>query len=538
MLSLEKNPCFAWVSFSKTVDLRFRQHGINYVEEDNKVASEVKYIIIQAGGKGTRMEQLTYNKPKALVPVDNLPMMFHLFRKYPNDKYFIIGDYKYDVMKRYLNVFAEVDYTLVDAREKKGTCAGIGDALKHIPENEPFMLIWSDLVLPEEYVMPVGSSNYVGISKDFKCRWSYRDGVFEEVSSEEYGVAGHFIFMDKQEIIDVPAEGEFVRWLKDKQISFTELPLYRTKEYGLISEYRKCEVKRCRPFNRITVEGDRIKKEGIDEQGKALAEREKAWYEKVRELDFNNIPKIYDTDPLVMERINGRNIYEYDLSYEEKRAILKQLVDCIEAIHSLGACPVDEDSYREAYIDKTFDRLAKVKELVPFAMDEYIRINGIECRNVFFMKDELERRVMEYMPEEFRFLHGDCTFSNIMLRDNKVPVVIDPRGYFGSTELYGDPAYDWVKLYYSIIGNYDQFNLKRFILKIEDTEVELEITSNNWEDMEDEFFRLLEGEVTRKQMKLFHAIIYLSLTTYAWEDYDSICGAFYKGLLLLEEAMS
>ena len=38
-------------------------------------------------------------------------------------------------------------------------------------------------------------------------------------------------------------------------------------------------------------------------------------------------------------------------------------------------------------------------------------------------------------------------------------------------------------------------------------------------------------------MKLLHAIIYLSLTTYAWEDYDSICGAFYKGLLLLDEAM-
>ena len=55
--------------------------------------------------------------------------------------------------------------------------------------------------------------------------------------------------------------------------------------------------------------------------------------------------------------------------------------------------------------------------------------------------------------------------------------------------------------------------------------------------MEDEFFKLLGDEVSREQMKLLHSIIWLSLTTYAWEDYDSVCGAFYNGLLYLEEAL-
>lgn len=63
---------------------------------------KVDYVIVQAGGKGTRMEKLTHNKPKALVPIKNLPMLFHLFRKYPEKKYIIIGDYKYDVLERYL----------------------------------------------------------------------------------------------------------------------------------------------------------------------------------------------------------------------------------------------------------------------------------------------------------------------------------------------------------------------------------------------------------------------------------------------------
>ena len=56
--------------------------------------------------------------------------------------------------------------------------------------------------------------------------------------------------------------------------------------------------------------------------------------------------------------------------------------------------------------------------------------------------------------------------------------------------------------------------------------------------MEEDFFELLKGEVTCKQMKLLLAITWLSLTTYAWEDYDSICGAFYNGLYYLEEALN
>ena len=65
----------------------------------------------------------------------------------------------------------------------------------------------------------------------------------------------------------------------------------------------------------------------------------------------------------------------------------------------------------------------------------------------------------------------------------------------------------------------------------------LVISFSHWEDMEEYFFELLRGEVTRRQMKLLLSIIWLSLTTYAWEDYDSICGAFYNGLYYLEEAM-
>ena len=498
-----------------------------------------QYIIVQAGGKGTRMEYLTRNKPKALVPVNNLPMLFHLFQKYPDKKFVVIGDYKYEVLERYLAAFASVDYQMVCASGQNGTCAGLREALEKIPEKEPFMLIWCDLILNQDFQtkdLPAG--NYVGLSLGYECRWKYEDGIFSEERSSTCGVTGMFLFEEKAVINGVPKSGEFVRWLSDQNIEFKTLTLDHTKEYGLLAEYNKLETSRCRPFNRIKVEGDIIVKEGIDEQGRQLAVRERAWYEKTKLLGFRNLPKIYSTDPLRLEKINGRNVYEYtDIPLERKKEILREIVDCLRQLHEYGRVPYDDISFRDAYLDKTFKRLEKVRELVPFAENEYIRINGKKCRNVFFCWDRLWERFTAFRPKEFVFLHGDCTFSNILLRDDREAVLIDPRGYFGKTEFYGDSAYDWAKLYYSLVGNYDQFNLKRFDLLINDDDVRLKIQSSGWELLEEYFFELLEDEVPREYIKLIHAVIWLSLTTYAWEDYDSICGAFYNGLYYLEEVI-
>ncbi|GAA4725966.1 phosphotransferase [Brevibacillus fulvus] len=495
---------------------------------------KIDYIIVQAGGKGTRLEHLTANKPKALVPVENLPMLFHLFRKFPDKRFIIIGDYKKEVLREYLACFADVKYQVVDA-EGTGTCSGIQQAIQRIPDQEPFMLIWSDLILPESFQLPEQKGDYIGISQTFPCRWRYRNGIFEEERSEEYGVAGLFIFQDKSALANVPQSGELVRWMKEQGLTYRELGLAGTKEFGLLAEYEKLGQEKCRPFNKITVSGDVLTKEGIDAQGKQLAVRENRWYEMAQAKGVKNIPKIYGVNPLKMERIQGRNIYEYDFPYAEKKQILAQLVDALRGIHQLDKIPADSFSIEEAYFNKTMDRLAKIRDLIPFADQKTITVNGRECRNVFFYKRDLAKKLERIQCREFTFIHGDCTFSNLMLKNDQEPVLIDPRGYFGFTELYGDPMYDWAKLYYSIKGNYDRFNLKEFRLSIGEQDIQLEIASNGWEDMETDFYELTGAEP--EIIRLLHAVIWLSLTTYAWQDYDSICGAFYNGIYYLEEVL-
>jgi len=510
------------------------------------------YIIVQAGGKGTRLGYLTKNKPKALVPVENLPMLFYLFKKYPEKKYIIIADYHKEVLREYLAAFAKVKYQVVDANGS-GTCSGVRQALELIPEKQSFMLVWSDLILttdlelPEEYKEGnIAKEDYIGISQTFPCRWSYKNNEFVEEASQEYGVAGFFLFTDKNKINTVPQSGELVRWMQSQKMQYKELGLAGTKEFGLLEEYEKLDREKCRPFNKITVEGNVLIKEPVDSQGEALAKRECAWYEKAKKYKIEVLPEIYESNPLKMEYINGKNIYECELAYEQKLQVLKQLVSALHHLHEAEQVPADSFSMKEAYFTKTIDRLSKIQDLVPFAREKEIIINGKKCRNIYFYKRELEKKLEQLHCDKFHFIHGDCTFSNLMIRENGAPVLIDPRGYFGFTELYGDVRYDWAKLYYSIVGNYDRFNLKQFELEIggklgsRDSElpygeVRLSITSNQWEDMEEDFFQLTGAD--KDEIKLLHAVIWLSLTTYAWQDYDSVCGAFYNGLYYLEDVL-
>ncbi len=499
--------------------------------------SSLEYIIIQAGGKGTRLKKLTTNKPKAIVSINNLPMIYHLFRKYPKSRYVIIGDYKKNVLESYLEAFPEVSTFVVGTDGKTGTCSGIQNALSIIPPDTSFMLIWSDLILNDEFNIPENcSDNYIGISGSFSCRWSYCNDKFFEEKSEENGVAGLFIFKDKSIIGDIPCEGEFVRWLQANNMIFKKLPLNGAAEYGLIETIKPNQNGKCRPFNSMTIQDDKIIKKGIDEQGKQLAIREKKWYNYVKQYNVP-IPIIYSLDPLTIERIDGKNVFDYNYSDSIKNIILERIMDGLENIHGHDITQTDWFSIKKVYYEKTLSRISKVRNLIPFANQKYITINNKVCRNIFFILDEIKTRIFSLNCDHFCLIHGDCTFSNILLKNGKTPVFIDPRGYFGDCELIGDPNYDWAKLYYSLYGNYDQFNLGRFSLSIEQSQVKLAINSNGWESTEKTFISKLPAGTNIKTIRFIHALIWLSLTTYAWDDYDSICGAFYNGLYYLEDSL-
>jgi glucose-1-phosphate cytidylyltransferase len=61
-------------------------------------------VVILAGGKGTRISQLTHNIPKPMIRIGNIPMLTHImriFKSYGFDDFIIAGGYKIHVIKKY-----------------------------------------------------------------------------------------------------------------------------------------------------------------------------------------------------------------------------------------------------------------------------------------------------------------------------------------------------------------------------------------------------------------------------------------------------
>lgn len=495
---------------------------------------DMEYIIVQAGGLGTRLEKLTRNKPKALVSVNNLPIIFHLFQKYPNKKFIIIGDYKFDVLKEYLMQFATVQYMLVYTN-KKGNAAGVKEALQYVPEGTPFMLMWSDLLLSQDFTVPaLEKMCYIGISQSFPCSWSYEAGKLQKITSTENGVAGCFVFDEKSRLNTLPDEGSFATWLSQSGLTMERMDMYGSHEVGTLEAIKKLDSgeNRCRPYNHMEFTQDTVVKTGLTKEGKDLIDREVRWYGAVSKYGFDEIPQIYREAPLTMERIYGENIFKANLDNQQKKEIIDKLVESLEKLHSYEKASPDYFGLQEDYYSKTIKRINGIRNVIPFTNQEYITINGKQCRNVFFFESELESNVRQYLFDaEFGPIHGDCTLTNTMIDTKGKIYYIDARGYFGKREIFGDVYYDWAKLYYSIEGCFDQFNIKNFDFEISETEVKYQIADSGWRDLTAYFLSKIQNCDIRK-LKLIHAIVWLSLASHCWEDYDSMCLAFYNGLYL------
>ena len=501
---------------------------------------DFKYVLVQAGGRGSRMEILTRNKPKALVPVNNLPMIFHLFRKYPDKKFIIIGDYKFDVLARYLETFADIEYILTKS-VAKGNVAGLQQALNFIPEKENFLLIWSDLILDEKFSPEkLEEGNYIGITDSFSCSWSYFNGVLEKKTIDGHGVAGCFLFKDKKFLDTIPTEGSFTKWLAAQNFELQEMTVSGIVEVGTVESFKKfsSQGNRCRPYNKMTFSDDKVIKEALTNEAQKLLQAEIDWYEKISSRQSFGVPKIFSAKPLTMERINGNNICVSEVSDERKPLIIKRMVECLKSLHELDQSPANPFDMEKDYYQKTLARVRKIASVIPLANDSCIKINGKNLKNPLVHLQKFHE-MTEWTQKDktpFGIIHGDCTFSNTLLDDKDNIYLIDARGYFGNTKFVGDVDYDWAKMYYSIVAAFDQFNIKNFDIEIAENEVNFFIGKSGWEKFEDYFFGLI-SERNPQRIKFIHSIIWLSLASHCWEDYDSMCLAFYKGVELWNEVL-
>ena len=404
------------------------------------------------------------------------------------------------------------------------------------------MLTWSDLIVHDFPQIIHETSPIVFTTSSFTCRWSISENnKLQEVTSSKNGIPGIFYFPKASDFINIPKEGEFVRWYSQSISEFITVDCPHLEELG---DFEAIETDNERSgfsrfFNQVEMLEHSVIKTVVDHRYKDVHEKEIAWYKEANSLGFARIPKIFSYSPLEMERIKGLHAYQMkDLTEREKRAILADGIDSLIELHQTDKKSSNLEHINAVYVRKTMDRVYSISRLIPHFDRESMTINGKKCINPFSKKhkylfDEINRFLETPF---FNPIHGDPTFSNSIVDNNLRVWFIDPRGYFLEPGIMGDPWYDFAKIYYSARGNYDVFNRKKFKLHIDEDTIEVLMDESQFSKTIDNIFIEYFGDEI-KRIKLIHGLLWLSLSGYSKDDIDSVIGSFYLGLYWLQEGL-
>ncbi len=133
------------------------KHVINLYSGEEKVSREHATlsipVVINAGGRGTRLDPFTRVLPKPLIPVGDLPIIEHImkeFQSYSCEQFHIIVNYKKELIKAYFTE-SENKYDISWYDEEKPLGTGGGLSLLRGKLKETFFFTNCDNLLRANY---------------------------------------------------------------------------------------------------------------------------------------------------------------------------------------------------------------------------------------------------------------------------------------------------------------------------------------------------------------------------------------------------
>lgn len=196
----------------------------------------------------------------------------------------------------------------------------------------------------------------------------------------------------------------------------------------------------------------------------------------------------------------------------------------------------------QMYVGKTRERLQSLKgppELLELVgSQEPISVNGRRLRNLPAMWDDVAAAVERLWHEgQGAIVHGDLCLSNILFDIRSgVCKLLDPRGSFGSTGIYGDPRYDVAKLYHSVHGLYDLIINDLFHISVEGREVWLDIRARPQHvEIKERFEHMLLAHFPRDEILLLTGLLFASMPALHYDAPQRQLAMYIRGLQLLDE---
>jgi hypothetical protein len=391
------------------------------------------------------------------------------------------------------------------------------------------------------------------------------------------GTGGNIVgiyYFENFEIFDLEKYGKIVLnedivvFLKDISPHINSYLLESIIDYGDEEKFENIKINnykifKCRYFNNIKiVDENKLFKCGIDEKGKELINIEMNWYKYILNNDNQNdnqndfkkyIPKIYemyDYGFLMEYKKNYVPLYEYlnnkYLEHENmkkiKTNILESILDKINKLHTINTIKEDKNVFLNNLKMEIYDKIINRKKVIDdllsyFGVIEYV--NGVKIDSLESILLKCKNIITQYYNTldnyEYSVIMGDCQFSNILINndeyntENKEHIIfIDPRGYFGSSKIFGPKDYDYAKILYAIYG-YDNFNNNsNFVVSFEgenNNKINIPIQSID-------FDKSILQKHFNKLHKAYVITIWLSLAEYNKNHIWKCLASYYYGLYL------
>lgn len=297
-----------------------------------------------------------------------------------------------------------------------------------------------------------------------------------------------------------------------------------------------------RSYNQISFRGNKV----IKGAPKNRHTKEIEWFKEAKKIIPDNIPQIYrynknsdstDNSNLKyyeMQAINGSNLYQWALKNKDSfPKMLNKLIQLTNRLHIETFSPKQEDIFR-MYL------LKPKKALVNFLNNNNISPNNIVINNHEFsdpvskLEETYKQLKNDLLDTKYSFIHGDLTMSNTLIDNKENLYLIDPRGGFGKTKIYGDIRYDIAKIYYSVVGNFDSLNTGNLNYQKENQR-----NNSHKYSIIDNGLGNYEGVIIKKfgenirLIRFIHATIWLSLIPHVANDQKQQFCTFCHGVYLI-----
>ena len=511
-------------------------------------------VFIPTAGIGSRLEDLTRNYNKSLLPYQNKPLISHLIDKFsPSTEFVIALGHKGNLVKQYLKICypqKKIQFVKIDNYNKKGS--GLGYTLYKSRKflQKPFLFCPCD-----------------GLFKKIKINKNKNNIFFKpNLNNGNY----RYIEIDKKKIL-----------IREKKKTQEKVKLYtgisfikdfkKFWKYADVKDKNFVTIGESFPINKMINDGSKFTINRIewDDFGNIKEYEKNNKVKNLRILHKEN-ETIYFVNKKVIKFNNDNDFIKGRVN---RAKILLPFVPKIENYSNNFYCykkiegKVFSDCISRLNLNNLFEHCSKfwkfqnlnhkqkkkfTKECLFFYKDKsIIRINKYLKSNKTFdnykfinnQKVEKVKVLLKKIPWQkindgvcVRF-HGDLHFENILKTKNGFKF-LDWRQDFNNEKKYGDIYYDLAKIMHGIYVSHKEVYENNFSIKTDLKKVKIKIKRNRSSVLAENLFKkwLMKNSFDIKKVMIITALIYLNISPLHHYPYNNFL--FLLGKKILSENLN